>query len=171
MPNNVPTAAEPSIPNAGANGQIDIAPIIAKIQVPPNLKSMFDKMILSGMRIMFDKGSHKMMLEQLDGPGPMTKKLSEGMITLMYMLWTQSNKTLPPNLMIPATVVLTLKAFDFLQKTNDPEATKEVLGEVMHAAVMGVMERFGVTEQQLQQAANKNRGAVPRAPTGLLGAK
>ncbi len=169
MENNMQPAApqEPQIPNAGASGQIDVDSIIAKIQMPPDLKPIFDKTILSGMRIMFDKSSHKMMLEQLDKPGPMPQKLSEGVITLMYMLWTQSNKTLPPQIIVPATTVLMLKAFDFLQKTNDPDATKEVLGEAMHMAVTGIMERFNVSEQQLQEAANKNGGA-PGAPAGLI---
>lgn len=148
--------------NAQQQGKlIDVDAIIAKVDIPPNLKSIFDKAILSGMRIMFDKSSHKMLLDQLDKPGPMAQKLGEGVITLVYMLWTQSNKTLPPQIMVPITMVLTLKAFDFLQKSGEPEATKELLGEGVHMAVTGVMERFGVTEEQLAAQAN-GKGAASK---------
>lgn len=161
MDNMQPVAAqEPAIPQAGADGKIDVNAIIDKIQVPPNLKSIYDKAIVSGLRIMFDKKSHKMLLEQLDKPEPMEKKLSEGIITLVYMLWTESNKTLPPQILVPITVTLTLRAFEFLQDSGDQEATKEALGEAMHMAVVGLMERCGVPQDQLQQMANKVQGGA-----------
>lgn len=174
----------PQVPNAPQGSLIDVDSIIAKIEMPPNLKGIYDKAILSGLRIMFDKGSHQMLLDQLDKEGPLAQKLSEGIITLCYMLWDQSNKTLPPQIMVPITTVLTLKAFDFLQKSGEPEATKEMLGEAMHLAVTGVMERFGVSEAQLEELAAKGgaqqAGAPaagqtagqqpPEQPTGLIGA-
>ena len=157
--------ATPAIPAAKSGGKIDIEPIIAKINVPENLKGTFDKMVLSGMRIMFDKASHQLLLDQINGPEPMVKKLSDGIITLMYMLWTQSNKTLPPQLMVPVTVVLTLKAFDFLQQSGDKEATKEVLGETMHLATTGILDRFGakpsdLTAMQQKVMASKQGGGM-----------
>jgi hypothetical protein len=151
----------PPVPQTPQGILIDVDSIIAKIEMPPNLKKIFDKAVLSGMRIMFDRKSHQMLLDQLDKPGDMAQKLAEGIITLTYMLWTQSNKTLPPQIMVPLTTVLTLKAFDFLQKSGEPEATKEVLGEGMHLAVTGVMERFGVDEAQLEQMAAQKKGSAP----------
>jgi len=157
--------AKPAIP-AQANGKIDVEPIIAKINVPPNLKGTFDKMVLSGMRIMFDRASHQLLLDQLDGPNPLAQKISDGIITLMYMLWTQSNKTLPPQLMVPVTVVLTLKAFDFLQQSGDKEATKEVLGETMHLATTGILDRFGAKPSDL--AAMQQKVMAAKQGSGMI---
>lgn len=154
-----------------ANNQaIDVNAIINKMQVPSNLKAIYDKCVLSGLRIMFDKNSHKMMLAELDKPGPMDQKLADGIITLMYMLWTKSNKTLPPQIIVPVTVTLTLRAFDFLQQSHDPQATKEVLGSAMEKATSGIMERFNVTQDQLRQAAHGQ--AAPQGkpqPKGMVG--
>jgi hypothetical protein len=151
-------------PTAGA---IDIEPIVARVRqdIPPNLQAIYDKAILSGMRIMFDKNSHKMMLEELDKPGPLATRISNGIIQLAYLLWKQSNHTLPPQIMVPITLTLTLRAFQFLQESKDPEATKEVLGEATHQAVQGVMDRFGATEDKLP-ALVKGQGAAsqPGAP-------
>lgn len=138
-------------PAAGAAKTVDVEPIIAKASqgMPAQLKPMFDKVVLSGMRIMFDKSSHQMMLESLDGPGPMAKKLSDGIIQLMYLMWKQSNHTIPPQTIVPAATVLTLRAFQFMQESKDPEATPQVLGDALHAVVQGILDRFGATQDRL----------------------
>lgn len=165
----------PQTPSQSA--AIDVAPIIARAEaaIPANLKDIYSKAILSGMRIMFDKASHRLMLEELNQPGPLATRISNGIIKLVYMLWTQSNKTLPPQIMVPVTLVLTLRAFDFLQQSQDPEATKEVLGEATHQAVQGVMDRFGANEAALPGLVQANQkgaqpGAAPPPQGGMLSA-
>jgi hypothetical protein len=162
-------AQEQQAPQEGQGGAVDTKQIEAAIEVPPNLKQAFDRVVLSGMRIMFSKDSHKLLLEQLNKEGPLAQKLTEGIISLMYLLWTQSNKTIPPQLMVPATVVLTLRAFDYLQQAGDPEATKEVLGEALNGAVTGVMERFGVDPNNLQGALQEGAQGAQAAPQGAPG--
>lgn len=148
-----------------AGGAIDIESIVQRVRsaIPPNLQAIYDKSVLSGMRIMFDKSSHKMMLDELNEPGPLAERIANGIIKLVYLLWTQSNKTLPPQIMVPITLTLTLRAFDFLQKSQEPDATKDVLGEATHDAVTGVMARFGVDESKLPALvqANKQGGSAP----------
>lgn len=153
-----------------ADGTINVDDIVAKTRaaVSPNLQAIYDKAVLSGMRIMFDKSSHKMALAELDKEGPMAQKLANGIISLMYLLWTKSNQTLPPQIIVPVTLTLTLRAFQFLQLSQDPEATKETLGEATADAVQGVMDRFGVTEDDMQ----KVRGQSNQQPAkgGMLSA-
>lgn len=134
-----------------AAGAVDVDAIIqrASANVPPQLKPMFDKVVLSGMRIMFDQQSHGMMVEALDKPGPMAKRISDGIIQLMYLMWKQSNHTIPPQLMVPAALVLTLRVFQYLQEAKDPQATPQVLGDATHQAVQGILDRFGATEDKL----------------------
>lgn len=151
-----------------AAGAIEVGPIIAKARsgLPANLQGVYDKAVLSGMRIMFDKASFQMTMDELKQPGPLATRIANGVIKLVYLLWTQSNKTLPPQIIVPVTLTLALKAFEFMQMVQDPEATKEVLGDATHQAVQGVMDRFGVDEAKLPALvkANQGRQQVPRAP-------
>lgn len=177
-----PGAQKPAM-QAGAAKTIDVDPIIAQAsqKVPPQLQPMFNKVVLSGMRIMFDKDSHQMMLETLNQPGPMAKRITDGIIQLMYLMWRQSNHTIPPQTIVPAAVVLTLRAFQFLQESRDPQATPQVLGDAMHGVVQGILDRFGATEDKLP-ALLKNQdpgkdaslqpaaGAAPGAPAAAPGA-
>lgn len=155
-----------------ATGAVDVDAIInkARANIPPQLQTMFDKVVLSGMRIMFDPQSHKMMLDQLNQPGPMEKRISDGIISLMYMLWTKSNQSIPPQLIVPATLVLTLRAFQFLQQSHDPEATPAVMGEAVAQAVQGVMDRFGATQDKLPQLVKGQGAAQPGAASPAAGA-
>lgn len=163
-----PQNATPAAPTVKP-GQIDVEPIIAQAakNVPAELQNIFGKAVISGMRIMFDKQSFAMTMQELQGPGPLAQRLSDGTIKLVYLLWTQSNKTLPPQIIVPLTLTLVLKAFAFTQLMGDPEATKETLGDATHGAVQGVMDRFGATEDKLPQlakAAAAQGGAQPAAP-------
>lgn len=156
-------------------GPADVTAIIAEARskIPPEQLDMFDKIVLSGMRIMFDKQSHQMAMEMLDKPGPLAKRLSDGTITLIYMLWEKSNKTLPPQLIVPATLVLTLRAFEFVRASKDPEATNDVLGEAVADAVQGVMDRFGATQDKIPALLRGQNGGQPGAQPesgGLLAA-
>lgn len=145
------TTMMPGAAPAQAGAPIDIDAMVAKAKqnIPPKLAPMLDRIVLSGMRIMFDKQSHQMAMAELNKPGPMAQRLSNGIIALVYMLWKQSNETMPPQLVVPATLILSLRAFQFLQMSKDPEATPQVLGDATHAAVQGVMDRFGATEDKL----------------------
>jgi hypothetical protein len=135
--------------------QINIDEIISQIEVPANLKGIYDKTVLAGMRIMFDKKSHHLMLEQMDKEGPVDQRLAAGIIGLMYMLWQKSNQTIPPQIIVPVTVVLTLRAFEFLQKSGEPGADAAALGEGLALAVSGIMAKFGVDEAQIEQMAQQ----------------
>lgn len=148
-------------------GQVDVERIIAeaRAKIPPQLRAMFDKVVLSGERIMFDKSSYHMTEEMLNKPGPLSKRISDGIITLVYMLWEKSNKTIPPQLIVPATLVLTLRAFQFLQESKDPEATGDVLGEAVADAVQGVMDRFGATQDKIP-ALVRSQGGQGGQPAG-----
>jgi hypothetical protein len=152
-------------PTTSTGGGVDVAPMIAKANegVPANMRPVLDKVVLSGMRIMFDKQSHEMAMAELDKPGPLAERLSNGIIALMFMLWKQSNQTIPPQMIVPATLILTLRAFEFLQMSKDPEATKQVLGETVQAAVQGVMDRFKPQGED-PAAAAAPAPAAPAAP-------
>ena len=150
-----------------ADGMINIDDMVAKARagIPAQMQPMYDKVTLQGMRIIFDARSHQMTIEHLDGEGPMAEKLASGIIAIMYMLWTESNKTIPPQLMVPVTLTLTLRAFQFLQMSQDPEATRETLGEATAGAVQGLMDRFGATADKLPALLKSQGGAQkPGAP-------
>lgn len=132
------------------------------------LRRIYKTVVLSGMRLMFDKQSHGMLLDELEKPEPMPNKIANGIIGLIYMLWQESNQSLPPQIIVPVTVVLTLRAYEFLLNSGEPDATREVLGEALALVTTGVMAKFGVTEDQLPSLLN---GEQPAPKPGLIDAQ
>lgn len=148
--------------SADQPGMIDVKPMIAALKIPPQFKTMYDKVVLAGDNLMFGKDSHKLMLDELAKPGPMAPKLATGIASAVYILWNKSNKTIAPQILESVGYTLLLHAFDFLQKGGDPEATKEVLGEAAHQTSINIHNQLGVTEQQFNAAIaahGGNRGA------------
>jgi hypothetical protein len=150
-----------------ANGPVDVDAILAKVNVPPKFQGIYGKAVLSGMRIMFDKRSVSMTQKQLAQPGPLAKNIADGIVALVYMLFRQSNSTLPPQIIVPLTFTLTLKAFDYVQKSGNAQATKQVLGDAMEQALTTVMQKFGVSPDQVSQIVQQQKGAAtaPTAPS------
>lgn len=146
--------------------KVDIDAIIARIQILPKFKQIFDKVILSGRRIMGATDTAPAIQKQLDKPGEFSTNLAEGVVALVYQLWTASNKTLPPQIMGPATFQLTLEAFDFVQKSDDERATKEALGDAVDKALSMLLRGFNVDPNQIEQFVNQNKAAMTAADAG-----
>ncbi|HEY5801858.1 MAG TPA: hypothetical protein VIT92_16675 [Burkholderiaceae bacterium] len=160
--NNTPAAA-PQQPG------VDVGPMIADIEkrLPKNLLDIFKKTILAGERLMFDKASHQMMVDQLNQPGPMAKKASDGIVSVVFMLWQQSNETVPPQIIVPAAITLAYRAFEFLQDSQDPEATLTVLGDLLDETYSSILDKLGATPEQIEQfLQQQNAGPA----TGMIGA-
>ena len=190
-PRNKNTQPQPSA-GVSVSGAIDTAPFIASVEkgitelearnkahnakLQPNdprrksenLMPIFKMIVLKGDVQMFSKETHQLTLDQLNGPGPMAKKLAEGISALMYILFEKSNKTLDPSLLEPAGTVLLCHAFDYLQESKDPEATKEMFGDAVHQFSVAIHNALGVTEEQFNEAVTK-QGKQPQP--GVLGAQ
>ena len=146
--------------------KVNIDPIVAKIQILPKFKAIYDKVILTGRRIIGSPESTGMIQQQLDKPGDFSTNLAEGVVALVYQLWNASRKTLPPQIMGPLTFQLTLEAFDFVQKSDDDRATKEALGDAVDKAISMLLKGFNVDPANIEQFIRQNKAAMTAADAG-----
>lgn len=146
---------------------VNIQQILGAINIPPKYKAIYDKLVLNGKRLMFSKDMEDALNKQLDGPGDLPEKIAKGVVAVMYMMWEQSNKKLPPEMMVPVTFTLTVEAFAFLQKANDPDATKEVLGDAIEKSTTMIMRGFNVGPEQIGEFVKQNQAAVQSADAEL----
>lgn len=161
-----PKAAEE--PKPGAEGRVDTDAIKAKMNILPKFQELYETLMVRGLKIaeqfMFPEAGRPSFI---DSPKPPAEKLAEGVITIVYLLWTQSNKTFDPRLVVPVTFGLTLDIFDKVQISDPEEFTAAVLGDAMEKSIGGVMQKFGVQPEQAQQVIQqyastlKSAGASP----------
>ena len=112
------------------------------VQVP------YQKVVLAGMKVMFSKETHEMVLEQMQASGPMGVKLGKSIAGLMLLLFQQSNKTLPPQLLVPAGAYLMAQAADYVKKSGQPVSSMDV-AQGMEIMVDTLLHQFGVDPNKL----------------------
>ena len=134
------------------------------INVPPQLQEPYQRVVLAGMKVLFSKDTHSMVQEELAKPGPMGQKLGQGIAGLMLLLFQQSNKTMPPQLLIPAGSYLLAQAADYVKKTGQPVTNMDV-AQGMEIMVDTLFSKFGVDPEKVMNAAGgaQQQPAAPAA--------
>lgn len=128
-------------------GDKDLKTISDGIKMPPQLQEAYDRVVVAGMKMMFSKESHSLMLEQLNAPGNMAQKLGEGIASLMVLMYKQSNQTMPPEVIIPAGIRLLVEAADFVKKSGKAKLSNAEVGQAIELMLSMLMEKFGVSPE------------------------
>lgn len=121
-----------------------------KMEVPGPLGEQLDKVVLAGMKIMFDQKTHHLMAQELDRDGDTAEKLGMGVAGLMGLLMEQSQRSIPPQLLIPAGVVLMGHAADFVRKSGD-DVTDEEFGEAVEVFLDTIMGQAGIDSNKVAE--------------------
>lgn len=166
-----------STPAVKSAGKLSPDAIKAQMHLSGNQGAQLDRIVLAGRKIMFSPQSHKMMLDQLNGPGTMGSKLGLGVAGLIALLWQESKQSLPPQLLIPAGMILVAVAADFLRQAGQ-SVTDQDIGQGMEAMVTALMHSAGVnadkvaeigaTAGQKRSTMRAAKTAAPMAPAGAM---
>ena len=136
------------------------------IKMPPDLQNAYDRVVTAGMKVMFSKESHQVMLQEIQRPGPLDQRLGKGIAGLMLMLFKESNGSIPPSVIIPAGVKLLMEAVEFLRDSGLEKPTNADIGNGMEIMISTILEKFGVPPdkmaQMLNQFSNENIPAAPQ---------
>lgn len=139
-------------------GKIDPAGIRAQIQVPPDMQDAYQRVVVAGGKFMFDERTHEQAIKGLEGEGPIGDRLGAAIANLMQLLFMQSNKTMPPQVILPAGVDLLSQAAAFIQDAKIEPITAKDLGRAMVVMISSLTKMFGGDASKLEAAAG---GAMP----------
>lgn len=140
------------------------------MHLPPDLENAYQRVVVAGMKIMFSPETRDEVLKQIDGPGPMPEKLAKGIAGLMILLFDQSNKTMPPQVIIPAGIELLVHAGEFLDKSGS-EVSDQEIGTAISLMIQMLLKTFGIDPAkmmaklgQFDSAAGPVTGNAGQAP-------
>lgn len=165
VPEEDPQSAEPAAEDLEAEAAEEDAPakasaksglpspdsVAGKMSMPGHMKKPFDAVVAAGLKIMFDQKTNKLMLAELQKDGPMAKKLGEGIAGLIGLLFQQSNRSIAPQLLIPAGMVLMAHAADFLGKVGQTVEPTEY-GEATDVMIRALMKAFSMDPDRAEQS-------------------
>jgi hypothetical protein len=132
----------------------EIGEQIAKA-VPPEMQEAFARVVKAGMKVMFSEETHDMMMEQLAADGDMEQVLGEGIAGLMLLLFQKSNKTMPPEVLVPAGIYLLSEAADFTEKIMQDKVPPDVMAGAIQVMTGIIFEKMGVPKDKLDAAMQK----------------
>ena len=151
-------------------GELTPDKVASEIKMPPELQEAYERVVLAGMKIMFSKETNEKVIKSIQGPGPIAKRLGVGIAGLIATLFQQSNKTMPPQLIIPAGTNLLMQAADFLKRGNIEKITDKDIGDAMQVMLNTVLDMFGVDPMKMRAALDsfdpskvQQQGAQPQA--------
>jgi hypothetical protein len=147
----------------GSTADLDPATLESKMKLPGKLKAQLDAVVMAGLKIMFSEQTHQLMLKTLDGPGPIEQKLGLGVAGLIALLFQQSQHSIPPQLFVPAGILLMAHAVQWLDKAGQP-VTPEQFGAATQIMVHAILQQAKVDPAELQAKAQAMRqGGAPAA--------
>jgi len=162
---NAEPAVEQTPAEEGGESQ-DLTPqaVRGKMNLPPELKDAYERVVLAGMKVMFDPSTHEMSMKAIQGPGPIDTRLARGVAALIGTLVKESNGTMPPPIIIPAGIELIAAAGDYLKKSGVEKVTDDDVAGAMADYVQIIFEQAGAqSPDQMRQMLQGTLGASTAA--------
>jgi len=132
-----------------ASADIDPQSVREGMKLPPQLKGAYDKVVLAGMKVMFSQQTHQEFLKEIQGDDLLANRVGKTIAGLMMLLFAESNKTMPQQVMIPAGTELVVQAIDFIQKSGLEPVTNKDVGDAVQVFINLIMKQTqGAQPQQ-----------------------
>jgi len=120
-------------------------------RVPGDLKEEWDRIMVAGMKFMFDKQGNSMINKALETEGDQAKTVGEGCARLMVMLFKESRSKMSQELIIPAGIAMMLLLVKYMKKARFPAFTAADLGRAVEIYMATILPAFGVQPEQFDQ--------------------
>ena len=148
------------VDTVGQEAELTPASVRGQMQVPPEMQEPYERLVMAGKKILYSEAMAPQIQELLQAPGDIGSKIGQGVVALLALLIDKSNGTLPPQLIIPAGVELAVEAGAFLRDAGQ-KVTKEDIAEGTAVMVGEILQRAGVSMEQLPQLLGGQGAAAP----------
>ena len=133
----------------------------AKVQIPPQFKDAYKRLMTAALGIMFSAKTHNLMVKTIQAPGGLAKNVGEGAAGLVLLVYKEA-KNAPGELMIPAGLEIVLQTFEYIDKTKMVQYQDEDVGQAIQVMIETILKASGANMDAYEQATG---GAGP-APAG-----
>lgn len=149
----------------GDNEAVTAQGVRSKMSIPTEMGAAYEAVVTAARKIMYSEQMRPQIEELLRSDMEMGEKLGMGATAVMAMLYTQSNGTIPPQLIIPAAIELVADAGDFVRKVG-VKISDDDIAEGMASVVEMILDRAGVSADQIPQLLQGQPPAAEPMVTG-----
>lgn len=126
-----------------------------KENVPPKFRSAYDRVVLAGMKLLFDKKTNQKIVAAMNGKQAPDDLIAENIAGLVMLLFKQSKNSIPQQVLIPAAIDLALQFAEFMQRVGTIQVDEQVMASALQKIVFKLFEAFGVKQDQLMSGISK----------------
>ena len=146
---------------------MDYDKIRTKIKVPPELQDVYQRGVISAMKILFGEKTHNMLIESLEKPkgAPIGKIVGDAAAGTLGMVVKISKGKVPAMLTLPLGVEIVLQIFQFLEDSQMAQPTPEDFGDAMGVMITIVLGKIQEGEEMGAQP-QPQPGQPPAPPQG-----
>jgi hypothetical protein len=129
-------------------------------QLTPQMRTNYKKIVVAGMRAGIDGGTNGILYKLKDSKDPI-HDCAVGAIGLVLMMRKQARGAMPMQALVPAAMVLMLKALGFAERSKlIPPLTSAILSRAVHIFTNTLFAAFKITPQMMQHAAAKTHEII-----------
>ncbi len=121
-------------------------------KIPASIRKNYDAIVVSGMRIMFDKKTHEQMVEMLKQSNDIVQNVASGVSMLIGVIVSEVPKKIRRDAAMLASVTLMTEALDYASKAMGVQITPDLVGKCTIAVKEAVMKLMKITPEMEQQA-------------------
>jgi hypothetical protein len=131
-------------------------------KVSPENKQRYDKTVLAAETLMFDPKTHQNMelVKNPDSQQNLVETVSKGVSGLMWLLYQQSKKSLPAEVLVFAGTTTICKVLDFAERGLKLPVTPEIISQTTKRTTDKLFEQMGITPEQLKAAITQGKQEI-----------
>lgn len=128
-------------------------------KLPANMQAALQKVVAAGLTIMYSPQLQQQRQAMIQKSGDPAQEAGQGAARLVSNLYQQSNKTMPPDVIVPAATIFALEFLDLLAKVGKVQITPDLIAQTTQNVADAVLPLIkgpgfeqGVTQDKLAQA-------------------
>ena len=131
-------------------------------KVSPENKQRYEKTVLAAETLMFDPKTHQNMelVKNPDSQSNLVETVSKGVSGLMWLLYQQSKKSLPAEVLIYAGTTTICKVLDFAERGLRLPVTPEIISQTTKRTTDRLFDHMGITPEQLKAAITQGKQEI-----------
>ena len=157
MINDTTNVADPNVP---------MDPLLEKVEanivrsVKPADNEAYQRIVLAGMKLAFDKTSHQSLMVSLGQSQDKVHDVAIGAVGLLLLMHKQSKGTMPLAPMVSAGMTLVLHGLDYIKKVYGEDIGNAQIDTATELFISTITPKLGVTNDVLNAATSKVHGAM-----------
>ena len=134
----------------------------------PELYEAYKRTVLAGKKILFNPKTHQNMelVKNPESRNDPVNTIAKGVAGLMNLMWLQSKKKMPVQVVIMAGVTLMAEVMDFAERSFGLQIEPQLVSQTTKAMMFLLFKHLGISEEQLSQAIKQGAADIQQHKQG-----